>query len=169
MNKNLIALAVAALAAAPAMAAKFEPVKGTTFEVNVEVGAMHQALKNSSGVNKKQLTGSSLNQIEIKGEHRINADLSIVGEIEVDYDPIKDNDTVKTDDARIGFNSKSVGRFTVGQFDSYFEDNVVETLGLANGDKASVTEPASNNDGRHLPLERFMKRKASGACTRSAI
>lgn len=150
MKKNMIALAVAACVAAPAFAAEFQPAPGTRFEVNVEVGAYYQSRKNSAGASEKGLIGASLNQIEIKAEHKINDDISLFGEIEVDYDGIIDNDTVKTDDTRLGIKSKSFGTFSVGQFDSYFEDNVMETLGLTHGDKASVTEPGANNDGRHL-------------------
>ena len=45
---------------------------------------------------------------------------------------------------------KKFGRFTVGQFDTYFEDNIIEVLGVSHGDKAFVTEASSSNDGRHL-------------------
>lgn len=150
MKKNLIALAATALAGAPALAAEFQPAPGTKFEVNIEVAAYHQARKNSNGINKKQIMGAGLNQIEIKGEHRISGDLSVFGEIEVDYDPLADNNAVLTDDMRIGLNSKQLGRFSAGQFDSYFEDNVMEILGVHHGDKALVSEPGGNNDGRHV-------------------
>ena len=76
--------------------------------------------------------------------------MTLFGEIEIDYEPIGDNGTVLTDDVRLGINSKSMGRFSVGQFDSYFEDNVLESLGVGHGERAYVTEAASDNDGRRL-------------------
>ncbi|RFO97109.1 hypothetical protein DIC66_08150 [Rhodoferax lacus] len=149
-KKSSIALALVALAA-PSFAAEFAVGTDTKFEVNVDVAAYYQTIKDAKGeTSQPSLIGKGLNQIEIKATRIINDDISIFGEIEVDYDPIVDNNPVQTDDTRFGIASKKFGRFTVGQFDTYFEDNVIEALGVAHGDKAFVTEPASSNDGRHL-------------------
>jgi TRAP-type C4-dicarboxylate transport system permease small subunit len=149
-KKTAIAFALAALAA-PSFAAEFAVGTDTKFEVNVDVAAYYQTIKDAKGeTSQAQLLGSGLNQIEIKATRSIDDDLSVFGEIEVDYDPIIDNNPVQTDDTRFGIASKKYGRFTVGQFDSYFEDNIIEALGVSHGDKAFVTEPASSNDGRHL-------------------
>lgn len=80
----------------------------------------------------------------------MSADVTVFGEIEIDYDPIGDNGKVETDDTRLGINSKSMGRFSIGQFDSYFEDNVLEMLDTKHGERGSLSELASDNDGRRL-------------------
>lgn len=149
-KKTAITLALAAVAA-PSFAAEFAVGTDTKFEVNVEVGAYYQTIKDAKGGTKQaQLIGTSLNQVEIKATRTINDDISVFGEVEMDFDPVIDNDFVKTDDTRLGFASKKLGRFTVGQFDSYFEDNVIEALGTSHGDLANVTEGSSSNDGRHV-------------------
>ena len=150
IKKSGIALAVAALAA-NAYAAEFAVGTDTKFEVNVDVSAYYQTAKDTKGdTSQASLIGKGMNQIEIKATRTINDDISVFGEIELDYDPIIDNDKPQTDDTRFGIASKKFGRFTAGQFDSYFEDNVIEALGVSHGDKAFVTEPSSSNDGRHL-------------------
>lgn len=149
IKKSGIALAVAALAA-NAYAAEFAVGTDTKFEVNVDVAAYYQTIKDAKGTSQAQLIGAGMNQIEIKATRTINDDISVFGEIELDYDPIIDNDKPQTDDTRFGIASKKFGRFTMGQFDSYFEDNIIEALGVSHGDKAFVTEPSSSNDGRHL-------------------
>lgn len=161
-KKTGIAIALAALATG-SFAAEFAVGTDTKFEVNVDVGAYYQSIKDANGTGQSELLGKGLNQVEIKATRTINDDMSVFGEIEIDYDPIKDNGTVLTDDTRVGFASKKLGRFTVGQFDSFFEDNVMEALGVGHGDKGFVTEPngfkdprtggkdyGSGNDGRHL-------------------
>lgn len=136
--------------ATPAFAAEFQVNKDTKFQVNVEVGAYHEDVKTSKGVSNTAFTGKGLNQIEIKADHVVSADVTVFGEIEIDYDPIGDNGTILTDDVRVGINSKAMGRFSVGQFDSFFEDNVIEVLSTANGEYGSLSEAASDNDGRRL-------------------
>lgn len=150
MKKSALFLAISAAAAAPAFAAEFQVNKDTKFQINVEVGAYQESVKDASGNSLKSFTGKSLNQIEIKADHVVNADITVFGEIEVDYDPIGDNGSLATDDTRVGINSKSMGRFSVGQFDSFFEDNVAEALGFAVGENGSVSEAASGNDGRRV-------------------
>lgn len=150
MKKSALFLAMSAAVAAPAFAAEFQVNKDTKFQINVEVGAYHEDVKNSSGASTQAFTGKGLNQIEIKADHVVNSDVTLFGEIEVDYEPIGDNGSVLTDDVRLGINSKSMGRFSIGQFDSYFEDNVIEVLSIGHGERAYTTEAATDNDGRRL-------------------
>jgi hypothetical protein len=63
---------------------------------------------------------------------------------------VSDNSTFTSDDTRVGIESKTFGRFSVGQFDSFMEDNVMEVLGsFIHGENAVMTEAAASNDGRH--------------------
>jgi hypothetical protein len=148
-QKSAIALA-AFIVAATAQATDFNLGKDTTFEVNVDVGAYHLSEKDASGKTEKSFLGKGLNQVEVKGSHAVGDGLKVFGEIEIDYDPIGDNGTILTDDNKFGVDSKAFGKFTIGQFDSYFEDNVAEALGAGHGDTAFVTEAGTGNDGRHL-------------------
>ena len=150
MKKSALFLAMSAAVAAPAFAAEFQVNKDTKFQVNVEVGAYHEDVKNSAGKSEQAFSGKGINQIEIKADHKVSADVTLFGEIEIDYEPIGDNGSVVTDDVRLGINSKSMGRFSIGQFDSYFEDNVLEMLDTKHGERASLSELASDNDGRRL-------------------
>jgi predicted porin len=150
MKKSALFLAMSAAVAAPAFAAEFQVNKDTKFQVNVEVGAYQESVKDSNGTSLKTFTGKGINQIEIKADHVVNSDITVFGEIEVDYDPIGDNGSLATDDTRLGINSKSMGRFSIGQFDSYFEDNVIEAFNFAHGEHGNLTEAASGNDGRRV-------------------
>nr|WP_315464340.1 porin [uncultured Rhodoferax sp.] len=96
------------------------------------------------------MLGKGLNQVEIKAAKTVNEDISIFGEIEVDYDPVVDNSAFTSDNTRVGIASKKFGRFSAGQFDSFMEDNVMEVLGLGHGENGFMTEAASANKGRHL-------------------
>ena len=150
MKKSALFLAMSAALAAPAFAAEFQVNKDTKFQVNVEVGAYQESIKDKDGNSLKNFTGKGINQIEIKADHVVNSDITVFGEIEVDYDPFGDNGALATDDTRLGINSKSMGRFSIGQFDSYFEDNVIEAFNFAHGEHGNLTEAASGNDGRRV-------------------
>ena len=149
MNKTAIALATA-LVAFGAQASELAAEKDKKFEVNVDVGAYMLSKKDAAGTAQSEFLGKGINQIEIKATHNIGDGVSVFGEIEVDYDPIVDNGAVVTDDVRVGIASKDWGRFTMGQFDSYFEDNVMEVLSVGHGENGFLTEPASSNDGRAM-------------------
>lgn len=150
MKKSALFLAISAAAAAPAFAAEFQVNKDTKFQINVDVGAYHEDVKNSAGKSEQAFTGKGLNQIEIKAAHKVSSDVTLFGEIEIDYEPIGDNGSVVTDDVRLGINSKSMGRFSIGQFDSYFEDTVIEALATGHGEHGSLSEAKTDNDGRRL-------------------
>ena len=138
-KKSAILLAVSSLAMA-AQADVLSAGKDTKFEVNVDVGAFYTTIDGGSSADTKNFKGASLNQVEIKASHKVSDEISVFGEIEVDYDPITDNGTLSTDDMRIGLASKSFGRISAGQFDNFFEDNVLESLIINRGDKAAVAE-----------------------------
>jgi hypothetical protein len=139
-KKSAILLAISTLAVG-AQAAELSAGEGTKFQINVDVGAYYKTIKGEAptGEDTKNFLGKGLNQVEIKATHKISDDISVFGEIEVDYDPIGDGDTGKTDDMRIGVASKSFGRVSAGQFDNYFEDNVLEVLNINRGDAASIS------------------------------
>ena len=154
MKKSAVALA-ALTALCAAQAGELTAGKDTKFEINVDVGAYYLSKKESSGVSSKEFLGKGLNQIETKATHNISPDISVFGEIEVDYDPVVDNAAVQTDDIKFGIKGKDFGTLTLGQFDSYFEDNVIEVLGVGHGENGFVTEASSSNDGRHV---QYMKK-----------
>ena len=82
----------------------------------------------------------------------MNDDLNVFGQVEVDFDPVVDNAAAASDDMKIGVASKLYGTVTLGQFDTYMEDNIAEALGYwvhAKAD-AGVVEPTVNNDGRQI-------------------
>lgn len=147
-KQTALMLAVAATVGA-AHAETFKINDKTQFEVNVDVGAYYVSEKNGDGKSEAQIAGKGMNQVEIKAEHKMTDGVKVFGEIEIDYDPVKDNDGVKTDDVKIGL-SGGFGKIMAGQFDSFAEDNVFETLGVGHGEYAYVSEPKSGNDGRHL-------------------
>ena len=150
LNKSIVAIAVATLAMG-VQAGELATDKDVKFEVNVDVGAYALSQKNAASRQIDEIKGKGMNQVEIKATKKINDDISIFGEVEVDFDPVSDNSTVLSDDMRIGIASKNFGRFSAGQFDSFYEDNVAEALGVGHGDTGGfMTEPSSSNDGRHL-------------------
>ena len=149
LNKSVIAMAVATLAMG-AQAGELATDKDVKFEVNVDVGTYFLSKRNAAGRDVNEMLGKGLNQVEIKATKTINDDVSIFGEIEVDYDPVVDNSAFTSDDTRVGIASKTFGRISAGQFDSFIEDNVMEVLGIGHGENGFVTEPASANKGRHL-------------------
>jgi predicted porin len=150
MKKTTIALPLAMLAFG-ANSAELSAGKDTKFEVNVDVGAYYLTKKTKAGETEKEFLGKGLNQIEIKASHKLSNGYTLLGEIEVDYDPIVDNDKVQTDDVRLGFTTPSGNRLTFGQFDSYLEDNVFEVLGVGRGENGFMTEPSKdNNKGRKI-------------------
>lgn len=139
-KKSAILLAVSSLAVA-AQADVLSAGKDAKFEVNVDVGAYYQTTKGAtSAADKKDFLGKGLNQVEIKASNKVSDEISVFGEVEIDYDPIGDDGEIKTDDMRVGVASKSFGRISAGQFDNFFEDTVLEALIINRGDAASVAQ-----------------------------
>jgi predicted porin len=150
-KKSVMAAAVAAVVSAPAMAAEWKINEDTKMAVNVDLAAYYLEETTSSGTSEGEFDGYGLNQIEIKGSHKINDDVTVFGEIELDFDPIDDNSTAQTDDTKFGIKSKSFGTITVGQFDSYYEDKIAEAIIVKHGENAETTEMDSNSlDSRRI-------------------
>jgi predicted porin len=152
LKKTATALAVSLLALG-AHSAELTAGKDTKFEVNVDVGAYYLSKKSNTGVSEDEFLGKGLNQVEIKASHKLANGTSVFGEIEVDYDPIGDTGEIKTADVRLGFSNPAWGRLSVGQFDSFFEDNVMEVLGVGRGENGFMTEPNATKvslDGRRV-------------------
>lgn len=149
LKKTAMALAISMLAIG-AHSAEISAGKDTKFEVNVDVGAYYLSNKEKDGTSTNEFLGKGLNQVEIKASHKLVNDITVFGEIEVDYDPITDNAALSTDDVRLGFSSPAWGRVSVGQFDSFYEDNVLEILGVGRGENGFVTEASAGNDGRKI-------------------
>lgn len=149
LNKTAIVVAIGFLSLG-AQASELAAEKDKKFEVNVDVGAYLLSKKDATGTAQNEFLGKGLNQIEIKATHTLPNGMSVFGEIEVDYDPIVDNGTILTDDVRLGIASKDWGRVSFGQFDSFFEDNVMEVLGVGHGENGFMTEPSASNDGRAI-------------------
>lgn len=149
LKTTTTAALVATLFAGASQAATFQTSDNTKFNVNVDVGAYYLSKKNADGKAETQIAGKGINQIQIKGESKLADGVKVFGQVELDFDPVKNNDTAKTDDIKLGVEG-SFGKLTVGQWDSFAEDNVFETLGVGHGETGFVTEPASGNDGRHV-------------------
>ena len=155
-KKTVMAAAIAAVVSAPAMAAEWKMNDGDTkFAVNVELGAYYLDLDNGAG-NRQNLSGDGVNQLEFKGSHKINDTVTVFGEVEVDFDPVEDNGSVQTDDTKIGFKHKNFGQLMIGQFDSYYEDNVAELLDISAGENTAVSELGTDVDEDHIQYKNSM-------------
>jgi hypothetical protein len=144
MKKTAIALGIAAMAFG-AQAADWMVTPDHKFEVNADVGACFQNYTGSTGQVTSTIYGCSNNQIQLKSTKTLENGIKLIGQIEVDFDPLLDNDIVKADDMRVGFDIPVWGKLVAGQYDSFFEDNVSESLGFWGvGDIAAfVDEPLS--------------------------
>jgi hypothetical protein len=142
MKKTAIALGIAAMAFG-AQAAEWMVTPDHKVEVNIDVGAYFQQIKSSTGQTTSTLLGAGVNQIQFKSTKTLAGGVKLIGQVELDYDPIVDNYYALTDDTKIGVDVPVWGRLTVGQWDSFMEDNVNEALGFWGiGDTAAfVDEP----------------------------
>lgn len=150
LKKTLLGASIAAFASS-ASALELNGFGDTKFEVNVDVGAYYASVTDATGDEDNNLTGKKLNQVEFKGSRKLENGLKLFGEIEMDFDPVKNDDGVKTDDIKIGLSGDS-GKLTIGQFDSFAEDKVFEALGVGHGEYGFVSEPKTGNDARHVQL-----------------
>jgi hypothetical protein len=149
LKKISLPLVALTAVAGVAQAETFKISDNTSFGVNVDLGAYYASVKNSSGKAENQIAGKGLNQVKFEGSSKLAGGTKVFGKVEIDFDPVKDNDGVKTDDIKIGV-AGSFGQIQIGQFDSYAEDKVFEALGVGHGEYGFVTEAKSGNDGRHL-------------------
>ena len=145
MKKTAIALGIAAMTFG-AQAAEWMVTPDHKFEVNADVGVCFQNLTGSTtGVITSTIHGCGNNQIQMRSVKTLESGVKLIGQIEVDFDPLVDNDFVKADDMRVGFDVPVWGKLVAGQFDSFYEDNLSEALGFwGMGDVAAYTdEPLS--------------------------
>jgi hypothetical protein len=143
MKKTAIALGIAAMAFG-AQAAEWMVTPDHKFELNADVGAyFQQSNSTSTGQTTSTILGSGLNQIQLRSTKTLDNGVKLIGQIEVDFDPLVDNSYALSDDMRVGVDIPVWGRITAGQYDSFMEDNVNEALGFwGQGDVAAyVDEP----------------------------
>jgi len=145
----LAAVAVGMLAFG-AQAAEFTAADGTVFQVNFEILAENVDTVSAAGDNTSTFKGDG--QIQLRATKKVSDDLSVSGQVELDFDPVVDNSAASTDDMKIGLTSKQYGTLTIGQFDSYMEDNIDEAIGYWGHAKADagVPEAGVGNDGRQI-------------------
>ena len=152
MKKTAIALGIAAMACG-AQAADLISTADNKLELNVDVAAYYQSrTSTTAGVNTTQLTGKGMNQIQLRNTKTLPNGWKIIGQAELDFDPVADNAPALSDDMRVALDVPVWGRISAGQFDTFYEDNVAESLGFWGiGDLAAyAAEPASSSDGKHL-------------------
>ncbi len=149
MFKKTLAAVAVGMVAFGAQAAEFKIGDDVVFQVNFELLAEIANTKLAIGSNNIFLGDS---QIQLKGTKTVSPDLSVFGQIEVDFDQIIDNAPALADDSKIGLASKTLGTLTFGQYDSFMEDNMAEAIGIIGHPKsgAFVTEPVVTNDGRSI-------------------
>ena len=142
MKKTAIALGIATMAFG-AQAADWMVTPDHKLEANIDVGAYYQQLKSSTGQTSATVLGGGINQIQFKSTKTLPNGVKIIGQVELDYDPLQDNYPAWTDDTKVGVDIPVWGRLTAGQWDSFMEDNVNEALGFWGiGDIAAfVDEP----------------------------
>jgi hypothetical protein len=147
-KKTLAAVAVGMLAFG-AQAAEFTAADGTVFQVNFDAQGEFVQTKAAVGAST---TFKGDGQFQMKATRKVNDDLSVFGQLEVDFDPVVDNGAVSADDMKIGLSSKTFGSIQIGQYDSYMEDNIAEALSYWNDAAADVkvTEGTVSNDGRQI-------------------
>jgi len=148
MKKTAIALGIATMAFG-AQAADWMVTPDHKFEANIDVGAYYQQIKSSTGQTSATVLGKGINQIQFKSTKTLPGGTKIIGQVELDYDPLQDNYPAWTDDTKVGVDIPVWGRLTAGQWDSFMEDNVNEALGFWGiGDIAGfVDEPLSSVKG----------------------
>ena len=152
MKKTAIALGIAAMAFG-AQAADLINTADNKLELNVDVGAYYLSRTSATtGVVTSQLLGKGLNQIQLRNTKTLPNGWKIIGQAELDYDPVGDNAPSLSDDMRVALDIPVWGRISAGQFDSFYEDNIAESLGFWGiGDLgAYAAEPASTSDGKRL-------------------
>lgn len=149
MFKKTLAAVAVGMVVFGAQAAEFTAADGTVFQVNFAAQAEMKETKQTAGA-VSTITGDG--QFQMKATRKVNDDLNVFGQLEVDFDPVVDNAAPAADDAMIGLSSKSFGTIQVGQFDSYMEDNIAEALSYWNDAAADVkvSELGVTNDGRSI-------------------
>ena len=150
-KKTLAAVAVGMLALG-AQAAEFTS-GDVAFQVNLDAQAEVLQTKAASS---DSMTFNGAGQFQLKATKKVNDDLSVFGQLELDFDPVMDNQAALADDMKIGLSSKSLGSIQFGQYDSYMEDNIAEALSYFNPANADVkvSEPSIGGRGRQMQFMR---------------
>ncbi len=150
MFKKTLAAVAVGMVVFGAQAAEFTAADGTVFQVNFEVLAENVDTVSTAGAMTSTFKGDG--QIQLKATKKVSDDLSVFGQIETDFDPVVDNAAPAADDMKIGIASKLYGTLTIGQFDTYMEDNIAEAIGYWGHAKADagVVEATVGNDGRQV-------------------
>lgn len=150
MKKTAIALGIAALAFG-AQAAEWMVTPDHKFELNVDVGAYYFNTKSATGAQTTTLLGDGKNQIQLRSTKTLADGVKLIGQVEVDFDPIQNNYMTLTDDMRIGVDVPVWGRLTAGQHDSFYEDKLSEALGFwGASENAYMADPSSTFDSKQL-------------------
>ena len=150
-KKTLAAVAVGMLTLG-AQAAEFT-AGDVVFQVNLDAQAEVLQTKAASS---DSMTFNGAGQIQLKATKKVNDDLNVFGQVELDFDSVVDNAAALSDDTKIGLSSKSLGSIQFGQYDSYMEDNIAEALnhwGVTNAD-VKVSEAAIGGRGRQMQFMR---------------
>ena len=150
-KKTLAAVAVGMLALG-AKAAEFTS-GDVAFQVNLDAQAEVLQTKAASS---SSMTFNGAGQIQLKATKKVNDDLNVFGQVELDFDSVVDNAAALSDDTKIGLSSKSLGSIQFGQFDSYMEDNIAEALnhwGVTNAD-VKVGEASIGGRARQMQFMR---------------
>jgi len=150
MKKTAIALGIASMAFG-AQAAEWMVTPDHKFELNGTVGAYYFNTKSTTGVQTTTLLGAGQNQIQLRSTKTLADGVKLIGQLEVDFDPLQDNYLVASDDMRIGVDVPVWGRLTAGQHDSFYEDKLSEALGFwGAGENAYMADPSSTFDSKQL-------------------
>ena len=151
-KKTLAAVAVGMLALG-AQAAEF-----TSGDVVFQVLLDAQAeVLQTRAASSASMTFNGAGQIAVKATKKVNDDLSVFGQLELDFDPVIDNQPALADDMKIGLSSKSFGSIQFGQYDSYMEDNIAEALGYFNPANADVKVGEASIGGRGRQIQYMHK------------
>ena len=150
MKKTAIALGIASMAFG-AQAADWMVTPDHKFEVNADVGAYYWQTKSSTGAQTSTVQGKGLNQIQLRSTKTIADGVKLIGQIEVDFDPLQDNAMALSDDLRVGFDVPVYGRIVAGQYDSHYDDKVSEALGFWGvGENAYIATPLSTFNSKNV-------------------
>jgi predicted porin len=150
-KKSILALSIAATATS-ASAVELNAFGDTKFEVNVDLAAYYSTVKDSTGSSLNEITSSEGgNQVEFKVSRKLDNGNTVFGEAEMEFDPVSQSNSaaVVADDMKLGVKGE-FGQFMVGQFDSYAEDKVFETLNVANSNTLKIKELKSIDKTQHV-------------------
>ena len=150
MKKTAIALGIASMAFG-AQAAEWMVTPDHKFELNASVGAYYFNTKSTTGAQTTTLLGAGQNQIQLRSTKTLADGIKLIGQVELDFDPLQDNYLAATDDTRVGVDVPVWGRLVAGQFDSFYEDKITEALGFWGvSENAYVADPLSTFDSKSM-------------------